>query len=192
MFFLKKKLTNENIKRFTLDQEITASSNEPLQIYYQLTNFHQNHRRYVRSFSAAQMRGENLTLGKLSDCNPLINQTNSNGDLVAFYPCGLIANSLFNGSSSLLYLLSISFQIFHLFYKKKKKDTISYFVSDEGEIYPFSEKGLAYESEKRKFQKTTYQPSPNGTFLNIVPPPGWSSFNGYHFFNFLFFFSFSF
>jgi len=92
-------------------------------------------------------------------------------------------------------VLLISFFIIHYYFKKIKlffsKDTISYFVSDEGEIYPFSEKGLAYDSEKRKFQKTTYQPSPNGTFLNIVPPPGWSSFNGYQFssqFSFFFFF----
>ena len=55
------------------------------------------------------MRGENLTLGKLSDCNPLINQTNSNGDLVAFYPCGLIANSLFNGSSYFFFYYPLLF-----------------------------------------------------------------------------------
>jgi len=66
----------------------------PVLLYYQLTNFYQNHRRYVKSFDAGQLNGEyrdNSTIDG-SDCEPL--QLGEDGK--AYYPCGLIANSIFN------------------------------------------------------------------------------------------------
>lgn len=63
-------------------------------LYYKLTNFYQNHRRYVKSQNSDQLKGKYVSPHTLdnSDCSPLgsINGT-------AIYPCGLIANSLFNG-----------------------------------------------------------------------------------------------
>ena len=61
-------------------------------MYYGLTNFYQNHRRYVKS------RDDNQLLGHLdrepsSDCAPF--DVNEQKDPVA--PCGAIANSLFSG-----------------------------------------------------------------------------------------------
>lgn len=60
-------------------------------MYYGLTNFYQNHRRYVRS------RDDNQLLGRLnpnpsSDCQPF---AFNNTEPIA--PCGAIANSLFSG-----------------------------------------------------------------------------------------------
>lgn len=63
----------------------------PIYIYYQLDNFYQNHRRYVKSRSDKQLRSrasEDVT----SDCKPEA-VTASNSPIV---PCGLIAWSLFN------------------------------------------------------------------------------------------------
>lgn len=59
--------------------------------YYGLTNYYQNHRRYVRS------RDDNQLLGKIStvatECQPF----ETNGSNVGYTPCGAIANSRFNG-----------------------------------------------------------------------------------------------
>lgn len=64
-------------------------------MYYGLTNYYQNHRRYVKS------RDDDQLLGRLSptpstDCDPF--GKTDNGMPIA--PCGAIANSLFNGKSS--------------------------------------------------------------------------------------------
>ena len=63
-------------------------------LYYKLTNFYQNHRRYVKSLDTNQLKGTAVSFDtiKNGDCKPLA----TNGDKVV-YPCGLIANSLFNG-----------------------------------------------------------------------------------------------
>lgn len=64
----------------------------PVYFYYQLANFYQNHRRYVKSRSDGQLRGD-LT-ADTSTCDPL--QTYAGSPI---YPCGLIANSFFNGTT---------------------------------------------------------------------------------------------
>jgi len=62
--------------------------------YYSLTNFYQNHRRYVKSRADDQLAG--TSPADVSACDPL--QTDSNN--VGLYPCGLIANSMFNDTFS--------------------------------------------------------------------------------------------
>lgn len=62
--------------------------------YYKLSNFYQNHRRYVKSLDSDQLKGKHVSASSIKggDCKPL--------DVVgdkAIYPCGLIANSYFNG-----------------------------------------------------------------------------------------------
>jgi hypothetical protein len=67
-------------------------------LYYRLTNFYQNHRRYVKSVDEAQLQGQNLTAAELlngGSYTPLITAPNGK----PYYPCGLIANSLFNGTT---------------------------------------------------------------------------------------------
>lgn len=69
----------------------------PVYLYYELANFYQNHRRYVKSRSDKQLAGTFYTeSSQLSDCDPL---RTLNGKLLN--PCGLIANSVFNGACHL-------------------------------------------------------------------------------------------
>ncbi|XP_078436916.1 putative ALA-interacting subunit 2 isoform X2 [Wolffia australiana] len=62
----------------------------PISIYYQLDNFYQNHRRYVKSRSDSQLQ-RGLKQQDTGQCQPL---DSSNG--LPIVPCGLIAWSLFN------------------------------------------------------------------------------------------------
>ena len=65
-------------------------------MYYGLTNFYQNHRRYVKSRDDKQLRGEKIPGNKLNtDCEPY--KTYNDTSDVGIAPCGAIANSLFNG-----------------------------------------------------------------------------------------------
>lgn len=81
--------------RFSLPADLKP----PVFLYYKLTNFYQNHRRYVKSFDKAQLRGTYRSASDLDsgNCKPL-GKTSANGTFKAIYPCGLIANSLFNGA----------------------------------------------------------------------------------------------
>ena len=74
--------------------DVPADLDATVLLYYKLTNFFQNHRRYVKSVNTDQLRGKAVSLNDIkdSDCKPL----DSNGSLI-IWPCGLIANSLFNG-----------------------------------------------------------------------------------------------
>jgi len=74
----------------TVNITITEDMNGPIFFYYQLTNFYQNHRRYVKSRSDTQLRGLDV-FANLGSCDPLATY---NGKQL--YPCGLIANSHFN------------------------------------------------------------------------------------------------
>lgn len=72
---------------FTVDRTMHA----PVYVYYQLDNFYQNHRRYVKSRSDAQLMGVVLPESGLADCDPLKTITD-NGQTKVLSPCGLIAN----------------------------------------------------------------------------------------------------
>jgi hypothetical protein len=74
----------------TLTINIVTTMKAPVYLYYKLTNFYQNHRRYVKSRSDPQLSGDDVS--STSSCDPL--EANSGG--VPLYPCGLIANSFFN------------------------------------------------------------------------------------------------
>lgn len=68
---------------------------QPIFVYYELDNFYQNHRRYVKSRSDTQLlKGDKATDTK--NCKP--EQNLLNGSLIT--PCGLIAWSLFNDTYS--------------------------------------------------------------------------------------------
>ncbi|KAJ1440062.1 CDC50/LEM3 family [Sesbania bispinosa] len=62
----------------------------PIYIYYQLDNYYQNHRRYVKSRSDLQLL-HGLGYNDTSTCKPL-----ESSDNLPIVPCGLIAWSLFN------------------------------------------------------------------------------------------------
>lgn len=85
-----------------VDFDIPAELSNTVLFYYKLSNFYQNHRRYVKSLDTDQLKGKHVSVSDLqnSDCKPL---DTINGK--AIYPCGLIANSLFNGPSVFLLII---------------------------------------------------------------------------------------
>ncbi|XP_014206554.1 cell cycle control protein 50A [Copidosoma floridanum] len=81
--------------QFTLDTDF----NGKIYMYYGLSNFYQNHRRYVKS------RDDNQLLGQLSDvvstdCQPF-DYVEKGNQKVPIAPCGAIANSLFSDELTL-------------------------------------------------------------------------------------------
>ncbi len=68
----------------------------PVYFYYRLTNYYQNHRRYVKSRDDAQLRGEQRTFEDVENtCNPVVSFNDSKAQGDVYFPCGLIAKSMF-------------------------------------------------------------------------------------------------
>ncbi|KAF4981433.1 hypothetical protein FZEAL_2781, partial [Fusarium zealandicum] len=121
----------------------------PVLFYYHLTNFYQNHRRYVLSFDADQLKGKKRSYHdiKNSDCTPLYGEEDK-----PYYPCGLIANSMFNDSFSSPKQIS--------FRGGKGNETLTYQMD--------SENNIAWGSDKDLYGETQYEPS------EVLPPPNWA------------------
>ncbi|KAJ5072713.1 cell cycle control protein [Anaeramoeba ignava] len=75
--------------------EISDKLSSPVYMYYQLTNYHQNHRRYVKSRSDKQLRGEKVSFKDLEICKPRRSLDDSSSPDKIYIPCGLIAYSKF-------------------------------------------------------------------------------------------------
>ena len=132
--------------QFTLPNDIGP----PVLLYYRLTNFYQNHRRYVKSLDTDQLRGHNLDNKTISNsaCNPIrINPANGK----AYYPCGLIANSLFNDTIRQPVLTNPPNQ-----------------TQGSSETYAMSNSSIAWSSDAGLYEKTKY------TFDQVSPPPNWA------------------
>ncbi|KAL0578258.1 alkylphosphocholine resistance protein lem3 [Marasmius crinis-equi] len=143
-----------------LDFEVPADLPASVFMYYKLTNFFQNHRRYVKSLNSDQLRGKGGDANKLddSDCKPL----GKTFDNKAIYPCGLIANSIFNDTFNKPVLTNPG-------------------GSNTTQIpYNFTDKGIAWPKERDKYVE---DPVPSGysSYSDIVPPPNWAKKfpNGY-------------
>lgn len=100
----------------TVSINIDKKMEKTVHIYYELHNFHQNHRIYMKSLSRDQLEGKEISKSDAeSSCDPvplisdfckflnniLANRHTSllsshSGDDVA-HPCGLIAKSYFQG-----------------------------------------------------------------------------------------------
>lgn len=78
-----------------LEFNIPDNISPPILFYYRLTNFYQNHRRYVKSVDIDQLKGHAKSAADIrsGDCNPLQVDEETGKP---YYPCGLIANSMFN------------------------------------------------------------------------------------------------
>jgi len=129
-----KDFINETLTTNTTDKcicevpiEIKEDMEKPVYMYYGLTNFYQNHRRYVKSRSEAQLLGKIDTKTIGGDCEPFAMGKNTAGVEKPIVPCGAIANSLFN-------------------------DTIKMMDEDNNPI-TLTRTGIAWESDKKyKFQ----------------------------------------
>ncbi|PKA64091.1 ALA-interacting subunit 3 [Apostasia shenzhenica] len=85
-------IQNDAIKKTcTRMLKVTKDMDQPIYVYYQLDNFYQNHRRYVKSRNDEQLRDASKA-NETSGCDP--EKTTSDGTPIV--PCGLIAWSLFN------------------------------------------------------------------------------------------------
>jgi len=128
--------------------EIEEDMEKPVYMYYGLTNFYQNHRRYVKSRSEAQLLGKIDTKTTGGDCEPFAMDEKKEKPIV---PCGAIANSLFN-------------------------DTIT--LKDEGgNNVSLTKTGIAWESDKKyKFQNPVVPEGmtlENYLKEKTVSPPAW-------------------
>lgn len=135
--------------QFTLPHELEP----PVFLYYRLTNFYQNHRRYVKSQDTNQLKGDAVSAEAIesSNCDPLRNN-NDKGRADSgkpFYPCGLIANSLFNDSFSNPVLLNVN-----------KGNAMN-------QTYNMTNKGIAWDSDKALYGPTKYKPT------DIAVPKNW-------------------
>lgn len=128
--------------------DVPADMDHTVLFYYKLTNFYQNHRRYVKSLDSDQLKGKYVKPSDLEngDCKPLATVDNKGKSV---YPCGLIANSYFNDSFSPLAFLNPS--------------------DGASSTYTFSEKGIAWQGEAKKYATT-----PGYPLDQIVPPPNWA------------------
>ena len=125
----------------TLNFTIEKDSTDVL-IYYNLNNFYQNHRKYVRSKSDDQLAGKAVSSGTVAlTCDPLATDSAS-GKII--YPCGLIANSQFN-------------------------DVLNSLTDSNGNNIPLKNTGIAWSSDKDRYLDTQYTadqiiPPPNWQF----------------------------
>ena len=126
--------------------KIPNALDPPVLLYYRLTNFYQNHRRYVKSLDTDQMKGKAIKNSTIdgSSCNPL----RLNENHTAYYPCGLIANSFFNDTF-------------------RSPVFIPQNNLDDNKTYPMTNKGIAWSSDKDLYKKTKYK------LGEVAPPPGW-------------------
>lgn len=126
--------------------EIPNTMKGPIYYFYKLTNFHANHRQYVKSFSEDQIQGKVASVSTIRDsvgqnCKPLA--TDDAGKII--YPCGLIANSMFNDTFT--------------------SNLIG--VNGTTSDFTMTNKGIAWSTNSKRFQKTQY------SYKDIVPPPNW-------------------
>ncbi|KAH8165551.1 hypothetical protein CIB48_g2684 [Xylaria polymorpha] len=134
----------------TIVFQILQNMNAPVRAYYRLDNFYQNHRRYVNSFNPDQLLAKNVSTSTLenSNCAPLATEK-INGTNYQIYPCGLIANSLFNDTIGRPIRVGVS-------------------GTNDSRTYKWSEDGIAWESDM-----DLYQPLESPDFGLIIPPPNW-------------------
>ncbi|KAI1314475.1 hypothetical protein EDD11_002138 [Mortierella claussenii] len=141
----------------TVKFNLPVTLKKPVFVYYRLTNFYQNHRRYVKSLDAKQLSGTERQAADLkgSTCDPLAVIT-VNDTQLPIYPCGLVANSIFNDT----------FGLFLNPFDSTTNNNKSYILTDTG---------ISWKSDLRK-----YGPSGYTDYTKVRPPPNWRNYpNGY-------------
>ncbi|KAI5287369.1 hypothetical protein KEM54_006044 [Ascosphaera aggregata] len=136
--------TKAEITRCSLQFTLPNDLDSPVFMYYKLTNFYQNHRRYVKSLDQEQLEGKPLRNKTIDGgfCDPLRLDPETGK---AYYPCGLIANSLFNDTIYEPVRLGVN----------------------KNETYPMTNKGIAWSSDKDLIKPTKYK------WYEVAPPPNW-------------------
>ena len=132
----------------TLQFLIPNDLKPPVLLYYRLTNFYQNHRRYVKSLDTEQLKGKAVPPSTIKggSCDPL-RLDNATG--LPYYPCGLIANSLFNDTFTNPVL-------------QNRRHS-----SAQNQTYNMTNKGIAWSSDRQLYGNTDYK------LDQIAVPPNW-------------------
>jgi len=137
--------------RFKIGKQIGG----PVFQYYGLANYYQNQRLYVKSVSWSQLQGEAVPFKDLSECAPLVAPTEEDlnsedvdpgkedsssgnplinpatGNRIVYYPCGLIANSMFN-------------------------DTLGALVAEDKSAYIFEANDITWPADGDKYGSSNY------------------------------------
>ncbi|KAL2036645.1 hypothetical protein N7G274_010595 [Stereocaulon virgatum] len=129
----------------SLKFNIPDNLNPPVLLYYRLTNFYQNHRRYVKSLDSNQLKGSAMSNNSLGACDPL--NVDHNGK--AYYPCGLIANSVFNDTIHNPVQLNV------------------HFSNAVNTTYNMTTNGIAWSSDSKLYGPTKNKPE------DLAVPPNW-------------------
>ncbi|KAJ7105733.1 cell cycle control protein [Mycena crocata] len=139
-------------KQCIIEFNVPADIDPSVLFYYKLTNFFQNHRRYVKSLNSDQLKGKGVSNSTLEDgdCKPLATLGGK-----AIYPCGLIANSMFNDTFTNPFLTNPG--------------------DGDAQIYVFSDKGIAWPGEAKKYASDPVASGAYKSYDDIVPPPNWQA-----------------
>lgn len=151
-----------------VDLKILEKLEGPIMFYYQIDNFYQNHRKYVKSFSSKQLNGEDLKESELKvDCDPVstnerlaVDKSINGKPLIKTEPanpCGLIAKTFYD----------VKFQI----------------TDPSGKNVNIDESNIAWETDKKErfklnpnlLDKYWTDPS-NEHFINWMRPAAFPSF----------------
>jgi len=156
---------NTDPKSCMVSQTVTIEKDmvQPIYFYYQLENFYQNHRRYVKSRSDTQLRGDTLT--ETTNCSP---QATRDGKTI--YPCGLIAWSVFNDT-----FYSGATNYSDLGVSITPGATRDGLTKDTATTIPWTGKGIAWASDVD--EKFTQLSTSNMDSSNLVLP-----YDGYKYF----------
>uniref|UniRef100_A0A4W6EWD1 Cell cycle control protein n=1 Tax=Lates calcarifer TaxID=8187 RepID=A0A4W6EWD1_LATCA len=148
-------VTSNNIKEFEVTlYDMSGPHQNPFRncnnvfMYYGLSNFYQNHRRYVKSRDDSQLNGDLESLMKPSkECEPYAYHENK-----PIAPCGAIANSMFN-------------------------DTLELFYNDPNGTkiqIPMTATGIAWWTDKHvKFRNPTDNANLTAVFQGTTKPVNW-------------------
>ncbi|CED85237.1 Cell cycle control protein [Phaffia rhodozyma] len=125
----------------TLEFDVPYDLDPSVFLYYKLTNYYQNHRRYVQSVDTDQLHGSAQSASTLNsgNCKPI---TSIGG--LPVYPCGLIANSVFNDTFNTPTLISTS------------------------QVYNFTSNGITWSNEHKKYLDAGYK-----NVSQVAVPPNW-------------------
>ncbi|CAI2351351.1 unnamed protein product [Caenorhabditis sp. 36 PRJEB53466] len=118
-------------------------------LYYNLDNYYQNHRRYVKSRNDQQYLGD---LTNVKDCGPFDYDPTTKKPIA---PCGAIANSIFNDTFTLDYQPAIGL----------------------AEAVPVTTEGVIWNVDRdRKFKNPAIPAGGNlcDAFKDTVRPPNWN------------------
>ena len=129
-----------------------------MHVYYGLSSFYQNNRKYARAREDRQLAGRYTNPADMSSCIPLLyppNQTN-----MSYAPCGAFANSIFTDRFSL-----------YFYENGLKPNSISQIwpFPQMGQRVKLNKKGIAWPTDRSKFANPSEPFDPK----KWVPPRDW-------------------